>query len=274
MFNPIVRILSYPTILAAAFLIGCSAPPEVALFDEAERKLGEGSYAAAVDAYSRVVLAYPESEYAAPSLYRKGFIYDRHMGEPVKAIEAYASIFFLYPESGEVVMARRERASIFSRLGDHLNSIEEYGWLMEKGPAREKDGFHFKIAMEYVKMNDFGQARVEMEELLSASPGTPLAPEVRLQIANSLYLEGFLTEAALSYGEVADEYMEKPQALEARLARAVVLEEMGSHREALVILKALEKDYPNKGVIRIRIASTEERLKDGPRSKKKKSKKR
>ena len=254
-------------------VVGCTGGEELAVYEEAEKRLSEGRYHQAADAYSRFVETYPASPLAAPSLYRKGLIYSLHLDDPARAMEVYSSLFYMYPDSDEVVLARTDRARIFSEGGDHFSAVEEYHWLMDRVEGGERDVFHMKVAEEYVQMSDFSQARVELEEMLAASPGTPLAPEAHLQIAHTLYLEGSLKEAASVYETVAAEYKDHPTALDARLAVAVVMEEMGSHEEALTLLKVLEKEYPNKGVIKIRIASTEERQKDGPGSKKKKSKK-
>ncbi len=259
-------------IFLAAAVAGCGSSDELALYEDAEKRLSEGSYHHAIESYSRFVESYPASPLAATSLYKKGLIYSLHLGEPVRAMDVYSSLFYLYPESKEVVLARADRARIFSGSGDHWNAIEEYHWLMDRVEGDERDAFYLKVAEEYIQMSDFTQARVELEEMLSAAPLTKLAAEAHLQIANTLYLEGSLTEAGRAYVLVAKEYKDHPAALEARLGSAVVLEELGMHKEALVLLKALEEVYPNKGVIKIRIASTEERLKDGPGSKKKKKK--
>lgn len=45
-----------------------------------------------------------------------------------------------------------------------------------------------------------------------------------------------------------------------------MLEEAGRLKEALKLLKELEDEYPNREAVKIRISSTEERLKKGPRA--------
>jgi TolA-binding protein len=265
---PALFFLSFSTLLMV-FLSGCGEHPEVEIFNEAERLLSEGQYLAAIENYNRVFDSFPESPYAPRSQYKIGLIYSLYLSDFQKAMKAYSTLFYMYPVSPEVVLARMDRARVFTSLGDHWNAIEEYQWLMENGPADRRDRFQYNIAVEYLKMNDFGQARVELMELLSSMPSTPLAPECNYQLANIYYLEGYLEEAIEAYDEVISKFQGHWVSLEAKLGKATVLEEAGRLKEALRVLKELEDEYPNREAVKIRIASTEERLKKGPRTRKK-----
>jgi TolA-binding protein len=263
-FFPVIFSLSISTL--PVFLYGCGAPAEQEIFDDAERLLSEGQYLAAVEGYSRVVELFPESPYLTQSQYKIGFIYSRYLYDVSRAMEAYSTLLYMYPSSPEVSPARQDRARIFSSLGNHLNAIEEYQWLLDNGPGENRDRFQYNLAMEYLKMSEFGQARIELEELLNAVPSTPLLPEVHYQLANIYYLEGNLEEAEKAYDEIISKFQGQRVSLEARLGKAAALEEAGKLKEALALLKELEEEYPNREAVRIRITSTEERLKKGPRT--------
>jgi TolA-binding protein len=263
-FFPVIFFLSISTL--PVFLYGCGVPREQEIFEEAERLLSEGQYLAAIDGYSRVVELFPESPYVAQSQYKIGFIYSRYLDDVSRAMEAYSTLLYMYPSSPEVSAARQDRARVFSSLGNHWNAIEEYRWLLDNGPGEKRDRFQYNMAMEYVKMNEFGQARIELEELLNAVPSTPLFPEVHYQLANIYYLEGNLEEAERAYDEVISKFQGHRISLEAKLRKAAALEEAGRLKEALALLKELEEEYPNREAVRIRIASTEERLKKRPRT--------
>jgi TolA-binding protein len=266
-FFPSLFFLSIST-LPAVFLSGCGVPPEAKIFDEAESLLSEGRYHGAIDGYSRVVDLFPESPYAPKSHYKIGLIYSRYLDDVPRAMEAYSTLLYMYPSSPEVIAARMDRARVFSSREENWNAIEEYQWLLENGPRDRQDRFRYNIAMEYVKMNDFEQARIELEDLISAMPSTPLLPELHYQLANTYYLQGSLEEAIRAYDGVISEFKAHRVGLEARLGKAAALEEAGRLKEALALLKELEDEYPNREAVKIRIHSIEERLKKGPRTRK------
>ncbi len=251
---------------AAVTFTGCGASEEVRMFEEAERVLSEGQYLPAVEAYSRLINTFPESPHVPGCQYKIAFIYNMYLDDPTGAMNAYSTLLYMFPKSPEAILARADRARIFSGLGDHMGAIEEYQWLLENGPDDKNDGFRYDLAMEYIKINDFGQARIELEELLTKTPSTPLAPGSYYQLANTYYLEGSLEKAVEAYDEVVSRFKGHPVSLEARFSKAAVLEEAGRLKEALKLLKELEDEYPNREVVKIRISSTEERLKKGPRA--------
>jgi TolA-binding protein len=238
------------------------------MFDDAEGLLSEGRYIEAVGVYSRLISTFPESPYVPGSQYKIALIHNLYLDDVSGAMKLYSELLYLYPNSPEAALARADRARIFSGIGDHLSAIEEYQWLLEKGPNEKSDDFRYNLAMEYIRINDFGQARVELEELLSTAPFTPLAPQSYYQLANTYYLEGSLEKAIAAYDVVVSKFPGHGVSLEARLSKAAALEEAGRLKEALSLLKELEDEYPNREVIKIRIASTEERLKKGPKARK------
>jgi tetratricopeptide (TPR) repeat protein len=242
-FFPVLFLLLLSTTAAVTFA-GCGASEEVRMFEEAERLLSEGRYLPAVEAYSSLINAFPGSPHVPGCQYKIAFIHNMYLDDLTGAMNAYSTLLYMFPKSPEAVRARADRARIFSGLGDHMGAIEEYQWLLENGPDDKGDGFRYDLAMEYIKINDFGQARFELEELL--------------------------TEQAIeAYDEVVSRFIGQPVSLEARFSKAVVLEEAGRLKEALKLLKELEDEYPNREAVKIRISSTEERLKKGPRARKK-----
>jgi len=249
---------------ALLLLSGCSSYRAEPLYDSAERALGEGAYHEALEVYGRVIDEFPGSSFAAKSQYRIGDIYDRHLGEPEKALEAYSEVRYMYPAQPEARLAAAAMAGIYSRSGDHKRAVEEYQLLLD-GPPAERLAYRRLIAEEYVMMNDFRQARIEYEEL-AASDGLPagLVPEILYQIASTYYISGQALEAARRFDEIIRKYPEADIVMEARLGKGNALAEAGRIGEALSILRSLEREYPNKEALRVRIEWLERRHKEGP----------
>lgn len=248
---------------AAALLQGCSFDRAHKAYEKGERLLGDGDYSGAIAEYSSVVSGFPSSEWAPKSQYRIVFIFNHHIDDMNGAREAFARLLVLYPGSEEAFLGRQDMAQAWSRKGEHRKAIEEYQRLIMERPGTRRT-FQYRIALEYVMMNEFRQARVELVDLLDAITNPALAPLVRYEIANTYYIEGNMNEAIKRYDEIMDTYPGHPVAVESRLGKAKALDEAGRLDEALDILTGLLGEYPNKEAIETRIRWIHKRLRSGP----------
>lgn len=248
---------------AVFFLYGCFADGARTEYEKAEAHLGEGRYGQALAGYSGVATRFGSSPYGAKSLLRAAFIYGTHLGDEVTAVKTCSEVIYLYPGTEEAAAARGMKARIYSMRGEHSRAVEEYQALLEQQP--EGAGrIRLQVAMEYVKMNDLKQARVELGDLLKRSVAGELQEEVRFQIANTYYLEGDTKEALKGFEGVIKEYPDSPIYHEALFAKARVYGEEGRFAEALEILRGLDGKYPNREALRTAVEWTEKRLRTDP----------
>ncbi|MBI5560962.1 MAG: tetratricopeptide repeat protein, partial [Deltaproteobacteria bacterium] len=256
----IISAIAVISIMSLFSLSGCAKKGEEEAFLKAQRSLSEGNYTEALYLYRVFVEKFPESSLAPEGQLRICRIYSRHLGDVKRAMDAYAMLFYIYPASPQVYLAREDMAGIYSAADEPGKAIAEYVWLIENGPAKGRDRHRYRMALEYVKTNDFRQARIELEELLKDMPFTELAPRVYYHIALTHYLEGNLEEAIKAYDGVISSFPGNPVCIDARLGKAAALEESGRLAEALALLTELEKEYSNSEVVRIRIESARARL--------------
>lgn len=247
----------------ASFLQGCSLDRAHKAYESGERLLGDGDYTGAIAEYSSVVSGFPSSEWAPKSQYKIVFIFNHHIGDMNGAREAYARLLVLYPGSEEAFLGRQDMAQAWSRKGEHRKAIEEYQRIIMERPGTRRT-FQYRIALEYVMMNEFRQARIELVELLDVITNPNLAPLIRYEIANTYYIEGSMDEAIKRYDEIIERYPGHSVAVEARLGKAKALDEAGRLNEALDILNGLVGEYPDKEAIETRIRWIQKRLKSGP----------
>ena len=250
------------TVFLLLLLSACSRENGADLFDRGERLLGDGNYRAALEVYQTITDNYPKSSFAPASKYRIGMIYYLHMGNLKDALDSHLSLIFLYPESEEIALARKDMAEIYTRNGDHKKAIGEYQWLVEHGQGEERDTFRYSIALEYQKLSDFKQSIVELQDILKNSPSSPLLPKLYFQIATNHYLDGNNEEAVKTYDFLTERYAHDPLSLEARLGKAVILEEMGQLRDAATLLDSLLEVYPNRAAIEIRLKWVNKRIRE------------
>ena len=245
------------------FLHGCFSDPARTSYEKAEVHLSEGRFKEALTEYSSVAMKYSSSPYGARSLLRAAFIYGARLDDDERALKTYSEVIYLYPGTEEAATARREKARIYSIRGEHSKAVEEYQALLELGrePAEKT---RFQIAMEYVKMNDLKQARVELADLLKSPVSGDLRKLARFQMANTYYLEGDREEALKEFEDIIREYQETAVSYEALFTKARLLDEQGRLSEALEILKGLEGKYPNREALKTAEEWTEKRLNTDP----------
>lgn len=217
-------------------LSACPVDPARRDFEEAESFLSQGALREAAQRYAFVVTRYPGSAYAPQSQLKIARIYSSRLQDYEKAEYAYSALFFMYPASAESLAGREELAALHSSKGEHMKAIEEYQRLFQALPgSRQK--FQYLMAMEYIGMNDFVQARAELEELVKIAGNPGLSPRIRLHIAETYYLEGSYREALGRYDDVIRRFPENDAAVEAMLGKAAIFEEEGSFGKAVKILE-------------------------------------
>jgi len=257
--------------LMTVFLTGCSSDAEEKAFFRAERALGDGEHLEAIAFYRIFVEDYPDSELAPQAQYKIGVVYDRHLKNGARAMDAYSMLLYLFPGSPEAALAREERAKLYSGWGRHRDSIAEYAWMLEYGAQDKADLYRYNIALEYIKMGDYGQARIELDELIKSAPSTVLLPEVYYQIAAALQLGGDYSAAVAAYDDFIDKFPGHSLEADAWLHKATVLEQSGKLKEAVELLIKLKGQYPElSGALNIKIASAQKRLSSGPKLNKEK----
>ncbi|MBI5235648.1 MAG: tetratricopeptide repeat protein [Deltaproteobacteria bacterium] len=254
-------------LIITAGLAACSADPAEQVFNKAEKSLGLGAHLEAISQYSYVLGKYPASRSAPTSQYRIAYIYNKHLNDKKKALEAYSTLLLIYPSSAFVADALSDMATIYSQADDHAKSIEFYQRLLKE--RREgRDEVQYLIATEYILLNDFKQAHIELMELLKSGASARLTPNVYLQIANVYYIEGRHNEAVEWYGKAADGFPDTDAGHEAGLGVARALNESGRPLESLAALKAMESQagYKNKGSARALAETIEKRLAEEKRA--------
>jgi len=147
--------------------------------------------------------------------------------------------------------AQKEIAEIFfSDLKQYRKAIPEYQLLIDKFPASRLNAeAQYRIGECYMELADYAQARIEFAVVLDRYSDSTLRSAAAYGVALSYLREGDLREARRRLENFVAFYAESPQVLNARLSLADALEGLGEIDEALQVLTALERDYPNREVI-------------------------
>ncbi len=219
-----------------------------------------GQYVEAVDLFSGLHDDSPSFVRVPQALFQKAEILDLYLFRHSDALLTYLLLERDYPDAPEVAPARRQVASLFKyRLEDCGQAIAAYQKILDL-PGPDNDRLQYEVADCYFRLNNYEQARIEFENLLSNYGFSDLTAEVRYRIAMTYALEGKRPEAAAAYRLVMQDWPESPYAIEASFGLATVLEEQEELLEALKILEELDGIYPKQDILKKKTDQVRERI--------------
>lgn len=220
----------------------------------------QSEYKEALDLFQSLYAEHPSFQKTPQVLFQTAEILDLYLGRYSDALLTYLLLERDYPDAPEVEQARRHVAKLYKyRLNDCGQAIAVYQKLIDE-PDHNNDQLQYEIADCYFRLNNFAQARIEFENLLSNYTYSDLLAESQYRIAVTYTLEGKLPEAAAAYRLVIEDWSESPYSLEASFGLATVLEEQEELLEALKILEDLDGIYPKKDILKKKTEKVKERI--------------
>lgn len=197
----------------------------------------------ALETYSRVLSEHPQAKEAAEALYRRARLWHFDLQDPQQALLKYLQLERDYPDSDKILAAREAAARIVKfNLRDDMQAIGYYQRLISSGQG-DQDLYLYEIADSYFRLENYPQARIELENLLSEHPQSELIPDALHRKSIILVLEKRLEEAQQNWQRLADAYPDSSYAGRARFNLARLLEEKGELDLALEEYHKLE-NYP------------------------------
>ncbi|MCK4690323.1 MAG: tetratricopeptide repeat protein [Desulfuromonadales bacterium] len=229
------------------------------LFNEGMTLESRGELEAAQQRYQRLYHAYPESEQAVEALLRVGRIqqYDRRLEQ--QALLSYLQLEHDFPEHPLVLAAREEAAGIVKyALRDYSRAIGFYQRLLEHENGR-RDQYLYEIADCYFRLDNYTQARIELETLLKQYPQSSLIAEVLYRKGGLLLLENRLDAARQDWLQLIAQFPESSYGMQARFNLATLLEEDDLLQDALDAYQQLQ-NFPRPDLLKEKIEHLKKRI--------------
>lgn len=202
-----------------------------------------GRTAEALDNYQQITARFPQKTAAPEALYRVARLWQFDLQDPQQALLTYLRLERDYPDNRYIQRAREAAARIVKiDLGDDMQAIGYYQRLLDSDQGNA-DQYLYEIADSYFRLQNYPQARIELENLLSSYPDSPLIPEVLHRKATILILEKRTEEANQDWQRLVEDFPDSSYAARARFNMAVLLEERGELELALEVYRNLQ-DYP------------------------------
>ena len=231
------------------------------LFSKGIKLESQGQLAAAEKSYTELYQRYPQAEEAAEALLRIGKLWQYDHQDEQMALLNYLKLEQNYPESALVLPAREGAAQIVKQtLRDYSRAIEFYQRLLDLN-AGTPDQYYYEIADCYFRLENYPQARIELETLLENYPHSLLVPDVLYRKGGILLLEGRGEDARLDWQRLIDEYPDNKYRMLAEFDLAKLLEEEEQLQEALQRYRKLE-GFSRPSLLQKKIKHLEQRIAD------------
>lgn len=245
--------LFYPSLLRYQ-----TSAPQRALA-EGIRQESLGRMSDALQEYAALVRSDPAAAEAPEALYRIARIWQFDHEDPRRALLTYLQLERDYPASTHVQSVHESVAQILKYdLRDDMQAIGYFQRLIEE-QAGTPDRYRYEIADSYVRLENYPQARIELENLLAEHPDSALVEEALHRKATILILENRAAEAQQDWLRLIEQFPHSNYVSQARFNLARLLEEQGELEEALEAYQQLE-DFPRPRVLEEKIHHLLERL--------------
>ena len=229
------------------------------LFNQGEKLESLGQIEAAQKVYQQLYQRYPQAEIAPAALLRSGSIWQHDRRRDQQALLSYLQLEHDYPDSPLVPTAREEAALIVKySLRDYSRAIKFYQHLLDSTTSRQ-DLYRYEIADCYFRLDNYVQARIELEILQQRYPQTELLPELLYRKGGLLLLEKRPDDARKDWQRLIDEFPDSPYRVQARFNLAKLLEEDDLLEEALKQYQQLT-DFPQPLILEEKVAHLKQRI--------------
>ena len=219
-----------------------------------------GQIVAAEESYRELYQHYPQAEEAAEALFKIARLWQYDHQDEQMALLNYLQLEHDYPESPLVLPAREAAAQIVKyTLRDYSRAIVFYQRLLDLNQGTPEQ-YYYEIADCYFRLENYPQARIELETLLENFPHSPLAASVLYRKGGILLLEGRADEARQDWQSLIEQYPDSSYQVQARFDLAKLLEEEGSLEAALQSYQQLE-GFTHPALLQKKIDHLEQRIK-------------
>ena len=242
-------------------LAGCTLSSEDLEFKRAEEASKSGKNEVAFKHYKTVVDRYVKDKLAIRSAQEGARIAHYELKKFPDAIALYKHIILYAPNEGDRLAAQKKLAELyFSQSLDYNQAIAEYSRLVETPHSHAEDGvYRFAIARSYFYLNNFFQATVEIDKILSLKPSEELGFDALMLKANIYLSTKKLDEAIATLQDLIKRYPARSKKETVGLVLAICYEEQKNYAKAVEMLESIKDDYPRKQFIESKIKTLRER---------------
>ncbi len=232
------------------------------LVDRAINLENAGEINQALAVYAEVSNTYSDTPQAETALYNSALIWQKRLQDNKQALLLYLRLEYLYPDSKYLFLSRKEAAWIVKySMADYYQAIGYYQRLYatvdETHPANEY--FLYEVADCYFRLENYSQARLELENLLLNHPDSQLRALTLYRVGELSFLEGRIKSAKEYWQQVINEFPESSYSEDAKFNMARLEEENQNLKEALQAYESL-KNFSQRDIVENKIQHLKKRI--------------
>ncbi|MCW8859915.1 MAG: tetratricopeptide repeat protein [Deltaproteobacteria bacterium] len=229
------------------------------LMNNAAEQESLGQTAAAEKIYRAIYQDHKDTEEAAEALFRIARLQQYDNRDTQQALLSYLQLEKDYPASQRLLAAQQESARIIKySLRDYSQAIGYYQQLLEAQDGAE-DQYIYEIADCYFRLENYTQARIELEILIEDFPESSLIADALYRKGGLLLLENRVDAAQESWSQLIELYPESSYRPQAEFNLAKLLEEEDLLVEALEQYQKLT-DFPRPAMLQDKIEHLKQRI--------------
>lgn len=250
-------------LLAGALLFNQLAGREVSepqhILTQGIKQESLGRIDEALLSYARVVDNYPETVEATEALYKTARIWHFDRQDPRQALVNYLLLERDHTNSLLINKSREAAAQIVKYdLRDDLQAVGYYQRLLDAGEG-ELDHYQYEIADSYFRLENYPQARIELEKMVEDYPDSSLVADALHRTAMILILENRPDDAEKVWLRLIELFPQGPYYNQASFSLARLLEERGELEEALEQYRQLE-NFPRPLLLQQKLNHLQQRI--------------
>ncbi len=229
------------------------------LLDNAIKQESYQQFDKALGTYENIIHTYPETHEAEIALYNSALLWQTDLKDMRKALLLYLQLERDYPDSHFLFPARKEAAWIVKyALHDYTQAVGYYQRLYH---MTDQGGYRFlyEIADCYFRLENYTQARIELENLLLVYPQSPLTPVALYRIGGLYLIENDPEKARETWRKLIADYPDSPYRAEAEFSLARSYEEVDQLEKALDAYSGLT-DFKRRSLLESKITSLKQRI--------------
>lgn len=229
------------------------------IFEKAAKQESLGEIDKAQQLYQQLYQEFPQSEFAAEGLLRSGQIWQFDQQQDQQALLCYLKLEHDFPDHPLTISAQESAAHIIKySLRDFSRAIGYFQRLLDQSEG-SRDRYLYEIADCYFRLDNYPQARIELETLLDQYPNSSLVADVLYRKAGLLLLEKRLADAQSDWQQLVEQFPDSNYSVQARFNLAQALEEEDHLLEALERYQNLET-FPYSDLLREKIEHLQQRI--------------
>lgn len=198
----------------------------------------------AIDAFERLILAYPSGKFSFDARLRLGDCYFQQK-DYKKAAGAYRAVVRLFAKNEGADYAVYQLGQTYYRSGDHEQATDQFAVLLKNYPSSGlADDAQFAIGWVKFQRKDFLGSIRDFQSTIANYPASELIPRATYSIGDAYYNLRQYGPAEKAYREVLQKYPKSPVAADALTGIQYCLVAQGKSKEAVGTIESYVKENP------------------------------